>query len=364
MMIYVAYFIFVFVTIQFIIALVNLLFIQRFDGEVSNQDELVSVLIPARNEKDNIGNILSDLIKQKYQNIEVVVFNDQSTDSTEKIIQEFSLDNSVIRYINSTGLPEGWLGKNFACHSLALNSKGKFLLFLDADVRLDENLISRALLFMKKYKLALLTIFPKQVMISFGEKITVPLMHYILLTLLPLILVRKSKYSSLAAANGQFMLFDGEIYREIFPHEKMKKERVEDIEIARFYKRNNLKVACVTGIKEISCRMYKNYNEAISGFAKNVNYFFGNSYLLAFLFWIITTFGWIPVLFYLPFEAFLMYLILIIVTRTIVSFIAQQNPIENLLLMFLQHFALGHIIFKSVFALKNNKLEWKGRKIN
>ncbi len=364
MMIYVAYFVFTFVIIQFIIAVVNLLFIQQFDGKVSNQNELVSVLIPVRNEEENIGNILSDIINQKYQNIEVIVFNDQSTDNSEKIIKDFSLNNPAIRYINSTVLPEGWLGKNFACHNLGLNASGKFLLFLDADVRVEKNLICEALFFMKKYNLDLLTIFPRQIMMSFGEKVTVPLMNYILLTLLPLILVRKTKYHALAAANGQFMLFDEETYRKTLPHEKMKNIRVEDIAIARYYKKQNLKVACVTGKKEISCRMYKSYIEAINGFAKNVDYFFGNSYSLAFLFWIITTFGWVPVSLYFSTNTLIIFLFVIIMTRIIVSITGNHNIIENLFLMILQQLALGHIILKSLFGKIHNELIWKGRKIS
>lgn len=363
MMVYISYIAFGFLIVQLIISIVNLIFIQNFDDDVQNQNDLVSILIPARNEEENIGNILSDLLNQSYRNIEIIVFNDESTDNTEKILKEFSLNHSKIKYINSPGLPKGWLGKNFACHSLSLNAKGRYFLFLDSDVRITGNLIGKALSYLKKHKLALLSIFPRQIVKSFGEKITVPLMNYILLTLLPLILVRKLRYSSLSAANGQFMLFDAEIYRKISPHEKMKNKRVEDIEIARFYKKQNLKIACVVGKDEISCRMYKNYRDAINGFAKNVTYFFGNSYLLAILFWLITSLGWLLVLRYLPFEFFIIYLIIFILIKVFVSLASKQDILENVLFSVIQQFTLGHIIFKSLISVKFNKLIWKGREI-
>jgi len=89
---------------------------------------------------------------------------------------------------------------------------------------------------MRKHNLSLISIFPKQVIISPGERITVPNMNYILLSLLPLIFVKKLKYPSMAAANGQFMFFRAEDYHSIEPHRLMKKDKVEDISTARYLK--------------------------------------------------------------------------------------------------------------------------------
>jgi chlorobactene glucosyltransferase len=80
---------------------------------------LVSVLIPARNEENTIGRLLSDLQGQTYQNLEVIVYNDQSTDKTLQVINEHSLKDRRVRAINGISLPEGWIGKNHACHCLA-----------------------------------------------------------------------------------------------------------------------------------------------------------------------------------------------------------------------------------------------------
>ncbi|MFW6289564.1 MAG: glycosyltransferase family 2 protein, partial [Mariniphaga sp.] len=163
---------------QFLIALVNLLYSQPLPEKGSNVAELVSVLIPARNEENNIRNLLTDLQQQNYPNLEIIVFNDQSTDKTEQILQQFAADDKRIRFINSAGLPDGWLGKNFACHVLALNAKGKYLLFLDADVRTGVGIIERILAFSQQHKLALVSVFPRQIMLSLVEKTTVPNMNY------------------------------------------------------------------------------------------------------------------------------------------------------------------------------------------
>lgn len=361
---YLAYFLFGFLILQFSVAIINLLFSQNFNRFLESQDDLVSILIPARNEEKNIANILNDLLQQNYQNIEIIVFNDQSTDKTEAIVSEFVNNNNKIKYHNSSGLPENWLGKNYACHSLSEVAKGKYFLFLDADVRIYNNLITKTISYSKKYELALLSIFPKQIMQSFGEKITVPIMNFILLTLLPLILVQKSGFSSLSAANGQFMLFEAKNYKKLLPHQKMKKQRVEDIEIARFYKNQKLKIACISGKNEITCRMYQTYKEAINGFSKNVTSFFGNSFVIALIFWLITTFGFIFVLFSLPIEFFIAYFVIFIFIRIFVSIASCQNIFENILLSFIHQFVLGHIIFQSLINKKTNNLIWKERNIS
>lgn len=359
-----AWFIFAFTLLQFTVAIVNLIFPQRFPSSISGFNHLVSVLIPARNEEKNIAQLLNDLVDHDYKNIEILVFNDQSTDKTAEIVNGFSQKDSRVKLINSNGLPEGWLGKNHACHSLSKLAKGKYLLFLDSDVRIGNGIIRQTCTFSDKHKLGLLSIFPRQIMVSAGEKAAVPLMHFILLTLLPLILVRKTGFSSLAAANGQFMLFNAEIYKNILPHEKMKSDKVEDIKIARYYKNEKIKIACITGKESVSCRMYSGFLESVHGFSKNVTQFFGNSFSLAILFWLVTTFGFIVVFWALPKTIFISYFIIFILTRITVSIAAKQSVIMNIIFLIPQQLALGLFVLKAVVNRYKNQYEWKGRNIS
>jgi glycosyltransferase involved in cell wall biosynthesis len=363
-MIYLAWFILFFAAIQSLVAITNLIIQQNPGKAITGFDELVSVLIPARNEEKNIGNILNDLLLQDYMNIEILVFNDQSTDKTEEIVSAFSEKDNRVKLINSKGLPDGWLGKNYACHSLSKQAHGKYLLFLDADVRIGNQIIAQTISVSEKYKLGLLSIFPKQMMHSIGEWITVPNMNYILLSLLPLILVRKSGFSSFAAANGQFMLFNSAIYLNLFPHQAFRQNKVEDIEIARYYKSLGLKIACLSGNHSISCRMYNGYREAVDGFSKNVINFFGNSYFLAIFFWILTSFGIVPILFFLSSKALIIYILLIISKRIIISSISKQNLFYNLIFVIPQQITMGLFIYKSIIYSTKKQFEWKGRSIS
>ncbi len=362
-MIIVAYIIIAFTGIQFLVALVNLFFREVLPKSGSGFSDLISVLIPARNEEENIGNILNDLINQEYQNIEIIVFDDQSNDRTREITEEFIHRDNRISIISSDGLPDGWLGKNHACHTLSKYSNGSFMLFVDADVHLKRNTIGNAIDMAKRYDLSLISIFPKQEIISLGERITIPNMNYILLSLLPLVFVRTSKFTSLSAANGQFMFFRSDIYKSFEPHSLMRKERVEDISIARHFKRKGLKIACLTGDKNISCRMYTGFGDAVKGFSKNVIAFFGNSFFTAVMFWLITTFGFLPVLFFLPAGWFAAYITAYLLTRIMISVSSHQNILYNLIFIIPLQISLGIFIYRAFINRFFKSFEWKGRSI-
>jgi glycosyltransferase involved in cell wall biosynthesis len=363
-MTYLALFILAFSVIQLLIAVSNILFGQlRMKGKTVD-DVLVSVLIPVRNEEKNISNILSDLKEQDYQNIEIIVFDDLSTDKTAQIVDWHSNADCRIQLVRSDGLPNGWLGKNHACSVMAGHAKGNCFLFLDADVRIDKMAISQTVSYLKRHKLGLLSVFPNQLMYSPGEWKTVPTMNHILLSLLPLALVRKSNFTSLSAANGQFMLFDALTYSKNQLHEKFKGNKVEDISIARFLKKKKVRIACLAANKSIKCRMYESYSDAVNGFSKNVVHFFGNSFVLALLYWTLSSFGFIIIVLTLDLNLILLYFGAIISTRIITSLTSQQSVPKNLLYFIPQQLAIGLFIYRALKSKITNQYEWKGRNIS
>lgn len=361
-MVYLAYIVMGFTAIQVIISLINMLFRQNMRN-TGMEEILVSVLIPARDEQANISNLLNDIVQQDYRNIEVIVFDDQSADDTAEIVLGFQESDSRVSLISSEGLPEGWFGKNYACHCLSQKATGVFFLFLDADVRISKSTIRKAIHHAKMKGLGLLSVFPKQSMLTVAEEFTVPIMNYILLTLLPLILVNKSSFVSLSAANGQFMLFRSDIYRRILPHSEMKDKRAEDIEISKLFKENSIKIACLASRPDISCRMYSGFSEAINGFSKNVVMFFGGSFMLAILFWTITTLGFIPVFFTRGVTGLIFYLVSVAAIRISVSITSSQPVLKNIIFHYPQQFLLGVIILRAARNKLRRQFTWKGRNI-
>nr|WP_319269084.1 glycosyltransferase family 2 protein [uncultured Draconibacterium sp.] len=360
-MIIIAWIIFAFTAIQLLVVLLNSFFRQPLPTCPEDFNPLVSILIPARNEEQNIGRLLQAIQKQDWQNFEVLVFNDQSTDKTAQIVEDLSKNDQRIHLINSKGLSDGWLGKNFGCYSLAQKAKGHYFLFLDADVHISDSIIAGTVAKVKKHKLGLLSIFPKQNMHSWGEYLTVPNMNFILLSLLPLIFVRVLPFPSMAAANGQFMLFDAKTYLDNQPHQTFRNNKVEDISIAQSFKQKGIRIACLAGNPSISCRMYSSFAEAVNGFSKNVIMFFGNSGFLAVLFWLITTFGFIPLAMLLPMKFIISYFIMLVLTRFFISLVSHQNPLKNLVLAIPQQVVLGIFIIKAFLNKSKKAYQWKGR---
>jgi len=121
-MIYLAYIVIAFTGIQLLVALMNVVFKQRLPKS-SAQEVLVSILIPARNEEKTIGKLLNDLQQQDYQTIEVFVYNDQSSDNTANIVEQYVQKDARFHLINGSALPSDWLGKSRACHELAQHAQ-------------------------------------------------------------------------------------------------------------------------------------------------------------------------------------------------------------------------------------------------
>lgn len=323
---------------------------------------LVSVLIPARNEEKNIVKCIEGIINQDYQNTEIIILDDNSTDNTYNLAA--SCSSPKIKTLKGKELPQNWLGKNWACHQLSQQAKGDFFLFIDADVEVKENVISLAMEEIEKSNAALLSIFPTQSIKTFGEYLIVPLMNWLLLTFLPLNFVYKYSNKAFVAANGQFMLWRRDDYLSLGGHQIVKDKIVEDMELARIVKSNNLKVKTLLGGNQVFCRMYNSFTEAYSGFQKNFYAGFSVS-VIFFLIIISCLFSVFIIPFIIMDDSLISWLplLLIILIRTSVSIRSKQSWIINLLLHPLQIIFMMWIGFISVIKFKNKSLVWKSRNI-
>jgi chlorobactene glucosyltransferase len=196
-----------------------------------------------------------------------------------------------------------------------------------------------------------------------GERLVVPNMNWILLSLLFLRLVRFSKRPSLAAANGQMMMFDAKVYHENLWHQLVKSSPVEDIALSRLIKRKRLPMTTLLGTNDVSCRMYGSYKEAINGFSKNVTAFFGGSIIVTLLFAIVGIIGPFLVFVSLPSPLILLYLFCLFSARMLIARLSEQSVVANILLWPLQHVAFLHLVYSALVFKRCKSAEWKGRKI-
>ena len=355
--------VFTFLIIRFGVTLFNFITDPRLKITGKQYDDLVSILIPVRNEEKNILTLLRSIEKQNYNNYEVIIIDDSSTDNTYNVSQSFTAEHPRFKVIKGKELPIGWLGKNYACHQLAQKAKGQFLLFIDADEKVFDSLINSALHRVHLNGLCLLSLFTNQEMPTFGEKLVIPVMNFFLLNLLPLRLILTNRRASLAVASGQFMLFNAETYHQNNWHERVKNKVVEDVEIMRLIKSDSLKGETLLANGMISCRMYNNYNTAIDGFSKNL--FAGFNYniigFLAYLLLVICG----PILIFFTFKTSLIILMLglVILSRVLISVISQQSIPKNILLHPLQMMCLLIVGVLSIQKHFTKKTVWKGRSI-
>ncbi|MEO1451722.1 MAG: glycosyltransferase [Bacteroidota bacterium] len=353
-----------FLGIRFFVSLLNLFTRPALPQSTLPHQAKVSILVPARNEAHNLPHLFAQLDQLAYENVEILILDDQSTDETGSILVAQAIKDPRLQVLEGAPLPSGWLGKHHACHQLARAATGEYMLFLDADIRqLHPYLIQSGLHFMERHRLTLLSLFPDQIMDTRGEQITVPLMHYLLLSLLPLWWILRLPFPSMAAANGQFMLFDAESYRQHHWHQQVRQIIVDDIAIMQRVKGAQLRGMTCVANGLIHCRMYQSWSGGVSGFSKNILAGFGNSFLGLILFLGLTLFGWVPLIFYLPPWLLLMAMGLIVGIRLCISLLGRQSIARNLLLHPIQMLTLLWVSVLSIFKRLRKNSEWKGRNV-
>lgn len=352
-----------FLVLRFTVTVFNFISNPKLTRVNRRFDDLVSILIPARNEEDNILALLESILLQDYPNYEVIVYDDESSDSTYEICSAFAATHPGFTVIKGTELPADWLGKNYACDQLSKMAKGKYFLFLDADDAVSEGLINSAVYRMHAHKLSLLSLLPNQVMITTGEKLIVPLVHFLLLNLFPIRLVLLTKQAVFSAACGQFMLFDAAAYRENTWHHQVRNKVLEDVEIMKAVKSAGYKGEILLANGMITCRMYRSYREAINGFTKSTLGAFNDSVLAVLLYLLVFIGGPMIVLMTLNLSLISFMISLIILTRFMVSLSADQPAWYNVIFHPVQMINLAIIAFLSIQRHLTKTNVWKGRRI-
>ena len=252
-------------------AMLNALLLRRpDDAPPTAAAGLVSVLIPARNEATRIAATIGSVLAQRDVTMEVIVLDDASTDATVDVVAVVAGDDRRLRTLTGTPLPPGWMGKPWACHQLGQAARGDVLVFVDADVRLEPHAVAAAVDLLRRHGLALVSPYPRQEAVTTAERLVQPLLQWLWMTFLPLRWAERPRPASMAAANGQFMVFDAGAYRSIGGHSSVRARVVEDVWLARTVKRSGRRAAVVDGTSLATCRMYGNWNELSEGYSKSL----------------------------------------------------------------------------------------------
>jgi chlorobactene glucosyltransferase len=325
----------------------------------------VSVIIPMRNEAQRIGETLRTLLSQEYPHFEVILLDDQSEDDSVEVARWATQGDRRVKILRGEPLPEGWLGKNWACHQAAQQAQGDYLLFSDADVRWHPHALTALMGEALRTQADLLTCLPTQKTLSWGERLTVPLIAFSIFAYLPVLAVHHLPFRVFAEAIGQCLLFRRQAYEQIGGHAAVRQRIVEDMALAYAIKRSGLSLRLCDANGYLETRMYSNWREARNGFAKNILAGHGNSvcFLLfsAVFHWWLFVVPWIVALAQASWEVAL-FGVLGILTRSLTAVISGQRA-RDALLMPLSVVLMTVIAVQSVWQHRFGKSVWKGRQV-
>lgn len=261
----------VFVGILLLIALSNLLALRRLKRyPVPMRFPRVSVLIPVRNEQAVIGDCLRSLLAQDYSDFEILVLDDGSVDGTAELLAELDHAHDRLRVLTGRPLPEGWLGKHWACQQLAEAASGELLLFTDADTLHHPQMLQAGVAALCAERADLLSGFLRQRLLTWGERLTIPAVFWCFFSFLPIALARRVRAPGLSLTNGQWMFFRRTAYEAVGGHAAVRTSPIDDIALGRRVKEHRLRWRVVDAGELVCCRMYPGFRGALEGFTKNL----------------------------------------------------------------------------------------------
>lgn len=200
---------------------------------------LVSVIVPARNEAVMIGRCLTSIAEQTHGNLEILVVDDRSTDGTAEVAASTLKDDGRAKLVHGEELPEGWLGKSWACLQGFRVSTGEWLLFMDSDSVLTREAVERTLSYCERRGKDALSIFPSGRLRGFWAKMVWPFLASLIRLLYPLRVINDSHGRS-ALLFGAFILIKREAYVRIGGHEAVRADFVEDKRMGEILKKKGI----------------------------------------------------------------------------------------------------------------------------
>ena len=234
----------------------------RLEGfkNIINTFPRVSIILPARNEERYICRCIDSLIKQDYPDFEIVLVNDESSDKTLEIMNEYQKSYPDIKVLSVNRPNDDWIGKNWACYQGYLKSNGNLLLFTDADSYHSENTMSLAVQNINHYDLDAITIMPRLLSYDFFTKVTLPLLTTFMHTKFSPLKVNNEK-SKLGYFFGSYFIIKRDTYEKVGTHESVKHEIIEDGALGKKVKEGNFKLRMVRGERYVQAIWARNSSE-------------------------------------------------------------------------------------------------------
>lgn len=342
-----------------LISLINFLTIRTPD-KTSQIQESISVLVPLRNEANNVGELVASLRDQEnLTQVEFLLLDDNSEDDTLALLQQHVSGLSKFQILGGTTLPQGWIGKTWALQQLFERASGEIIVSVDADVRLVPDAISRAVTLLKDAQLDFLSPYPSQLAHSWSERLIQPLLQWSWMSTVILRIAEKSSISSMVVANGQFFVVRRTALAQVSGYKSVSNNVLDDVELARALVKQGSHGCVANGALIASTRMYSSWGEIQAGYGKSLHAAFGSVFgsALAITFLFLT--GIAPLIAgitgsYVAWYAYAA----VTLTRAMSSIKTGKNGVDA----FLHPISSALLIYLIIYSwLMRGQVQWKGR---
>ncbi|HTC40596.1 MAG TPA: glycosyltransferase [Candidatus Acidoferrales bacterium] len=330
----------------------------------------MTAIVPARNEEAVIAACANSLAPQA-EISEILVINDQSTDSTVPIVSNLARSIPKLRLLETKELPAGWVGKNNAVWLGAREAKHDWLLFTDADAVHEKDSAGRALAIASQENAAMVSFSAEQVMNRWYEKSLIPYVYCRLAHKFSFDDVNDQAKPA-AAANGQFLLIRRDVYQAVGGHASVARDVLEDVALAKRVKGAGYRIWFGSGKGIVRVRMYRTFGAMWEGWKKNLYPLMGSSSVavgkelaralfpiaavlaIAISVWGITVSAW-------PWLIVLLIGIIIILVADALELLRNQFPSSIALYAIAGRLLFAGVLWASYRSHRRGKLEWKGR---
>jgi 4,4'-diaponeurosporenoate glycosyltransferase len=229
--------------------------------DVTPSEVKISVIIPARNEEENLGRLLPSLRKQGFSAHEILVVDDQSEDRTAEVSRE----NEAI-VVRGQPLPEGWYGKPWACQQGARTATGDWFLFLDADTVLEDEALHR-IASLSREEDCVHSICPAHRVPTPVEQLSA-FFNVIMILGMNAFTLRGHSAKGVGLF-GQVMLVSRDQYDAVGGHEPARSEVLENFHLSRHFVEAGYRCRCYLGRGTIWMRMFPDgYRDLVSSWSK------------------------------------------------------------------------------------------------
>lgn len=227
----------------------------------------VSVVLAARNEAATIGAAVPTILALDYPDLEIIAVNDRSEDDTGAQLDRLAAANPRLQVEHVRALPDGWIGKNHALHLGAARATGDWILFTDADIHFQPEVLQRAVAHARAQSLDHLAAVPQ--LSEHGHWLGICVNAFSVAFTVGLRPWRIPDPRSAAHGGvGAFNLVRASTYRKMGGHEPLRLRPDDDIKLGKLMKGGGFS-EFVLGAGAISVSWYATMGEMIRGLTKN-----------------------------------------------------------------------------------------------